>query len=146
MTRDKQKPQTYVLSLCDQVLGLPGLREHRFDWLLGDVSPRSGRATKLPVDSYWPALGLVVEVHERQHYEAVKIMDQRETISGVKRGVQRRIYDQRRVELLPRHGIALEIIRPSQLSIGPRGTRHPDLEHDRSVVEQILALYRATSR
>jgi hypothetical protein len=45
--------EAYVLDLCDEVLGEQGLRQHRFEWLLGD-SGAAGRRTRLPVDSYWP--------------------------------------------------------------------------------------------
>lgn len=43
--------EAYVLSLCDMILGVEGLRQHRFDWLLGDPSS-SGRCVRLPVDAY----------------------------------------------------------------------------------------------
>jgi hypothetical protein len=61
--------EAYVLDLCDEVLGAPGMRQHRFDWLLGDPNS-AGRCTRLPVDGYWPDHDLVVEYHERQHREA----------------------------------------------------------------------------
>jgi hypothetical protein len=44
---------------------------------------------------------------ERQHTEAIPIMDRRMTVSGVDRGKQRAIYDQRRRDVLPQHGIEL---------------------------------------
>lgn len=68
-------------------------------------STASGR--KLPVDAYYPELALVIEYHERQHREAVPFFDCRTTVSGVPRGVQRAIYDQRRRDVLPQHGIQL---------------------------------------
>jgi hypothetical protein len=54
-----------------------------------------------------PDLRLVVEYRERQHTESIPIMDRRMTVSGVDRGTQRAIYDQRRRDLLPQHGIEL---------------------------------------
>jgi hypothetical protein len=60
------------------------------------VSPTTGRARKLPVDGYWPTLGLVVEFQEKQHSEAVPLFDRRATVSGVPRGEQRRLYDRRK--------------------------------------------------
>lgn len=97
----KDSDERYVIDLCDEVLGLIGYRQHRFDFLKGD----SG--TKLPVDVYYPSLNLVIEYRERQHTEPVKLFDQRMTVSGVSRGEQRRMYDQRRREVLPKHGIKL---------------------------------------
>ena len=98
--------ETYVIALCDEVLGTLALRQHRFDFLRGDAGPGK-QGTRLPVDAYYPELQLVVEYCERQHTEAIPIMDRRMTISGVDRGKQRAIYDQRRRDVLPQHGIDL---------------------------------------
>lgn len=102
----------YVIDLCDAVLGVKGLRQHRFPWLLGDPSPKTGRQVALPVDAYWPGFDLVVEFHERQHDEAVVFFDKPErlTVSGVHRGLQRALYDERRRELIPQHGMTLVIV------------------------------------
>ena len=93
--------ENYVIDLCDTLLKVKALRQHRFDFLNGD----SGR--KLPVDAYYPKLNLVIEFKERQHTEVVKFFDRRQTVSGVGRGEQRKIYDQRRRDILPENGIAL---------------------------------------
>jgi len=97
----------YVLDLCDEVIGARGERQATFLWLVGDVSPTTGRARRLPVDGYWPALGLVVEIQEKQHTAAV---------SGVPRGEQRRLYDQRKAEILPQQGIRLVVIHESEFT------------------------------
>ncbi len=93
----------YILDFCDDLLAQTSLREHRFLFLVGD----SGR--KLPVDAYYPALDLVIEYHERQHTEAVDFFDKPDklTVSGVSRGEQRKLYDQRRRDVLPENGITL---------------------------------------
>ena len=96
---NKNRDEVYVIDLCDEVLGMKSSRQHRFPFLLGD----SGIA--LPVDAYYEKLGLVVEYCERQHTEAVFFFDRKQTVSGVSRGEQRRIYDERRKEVLPQHGI-----------------------------------------
>jgi len=93
--------EEYVLDLCDEVLGVKAKRQHRFSFLVGDSGSR------LPVDAYYEQPKLVVEYRERQHSEPVNFFDKRETVSGVNRGTQRKIYDQRRREVLPREGIAL---------------------------------------
>lgn len=93
--------EAYIIDLCNEVLKQKAFRQHRFDFLKGD----SG--SMLPVDAYYPSLNLVVEFKERQHTEAVNFFDKRQTVSGVGRGEQRKIYDQRRREVLPKHGIKL---------------------------------------
>ena len=93
--------ESYIIDLCDEVLNKKAIRQHRFDYLRGD----SG--IQLPVDAFYPLLNLVVEFKEKQHTEKVAFFDKRQTISGVGRGEQRRIYDQRRRDILPMNGIKL---------------------------------------
>ncbi|TXH27565.1 MAG: hypothetical protein E6R06_03565 [Mycobacterium sp.] len=110
----------YVLDLCDEALGVPGVRQARFDWLRGDPSPKRPRGTKLPVDGYWSNLGLVVEFQEEQHSEAVPFFDRRQTVSGVGRGEQRRVYDERKRRLIPEHGLRLVVIEKSAFTLKSR--------------------------
>lgn len=132
--------ERYVLSLCDEALGIASQRQHRFVWLLGDESPNTGRKIPLPVDAYWPSLALVVEFYEKQHTEAVAHFDKPDklTVSGVHRGTQRRIYDERRRELIPAHGLTLVIIPMSGFCVKGRFIvqRH---ENDLDLVKRALA-------
>ena len=97
----KVRDEVYVIDLCDDVLGMKSSRQHRFPFLLGD----SGIA--LPVDAYYEKLSLVVEYCESQHTEAVAFFDRKQTVSGISRGEQRRLYDERRKAILPQHNIKL---------------------------------------
>lgn len=135
-TARKESDEAYVIDLCDDLLGQRALRQHRFEWLRGDAG------TPLPVDAYYPELNLVVEYMERQHTEAVPHFDKRMTVSGMSRGKQRRLYDQRRQELIPRHGIALVTIGYHELahSGGMRLLR--DRENDLRVVRGKLRVFR----
>lgn len=98
--------ECYVIDLCDEVLGLTSFRQHKFDFLVGDKNER-GQAAKLPVDGFYQKLNLVIEYREKQHTESVEIFDERPTVSGVSRGEQRKIYDERRRTVLPQHGLTL---------------------------------------
>lgn len=120
----------YVISLCNEVLGKTASQQHKFDFLLSD----SGRP--LPVDAYYEELNLVIEYHERQHTEAVKFFDRRMTISGVSRGEQRRIYDERRQTILPQHGIKLVIIDYTDFGTSKNLSRNHD--KDLETVRKIL--------
>jgi len=104
--KSDNKPRTksdesYIIDLCDIILKKQAQRQYRFEFLKGD----SG--TKLPVDAYYSDLNLVIEFREKQHTEEVKFFDRKQTVSGVGRGEQRKLYDQRRRDLLPKHGITL---------------------------------------
>lgn len=98
--------EAYVLGLCDEVLGQKASRQHCFDFLRGDAGQR-GSGRMLPVDAWYPELMLVIEYREMQHSEKVEFFDRKPTVSGVGRGEQRRLYDQRRRQVLPIHGIEL---------------------------------------
>ncbi|MGD9508273.1 MAG: hypothetical protein AB7I59_11330 [Geminicoccaceae bacterium] len=98
----------WIVDLCDAVLGKRAIRQHRFPFLLGDPGA-SGRRALLPVDAFYPDIGLVIEYHERQHSQRVRWFDDRPTVSGLGRGEQRRRYDDYRRTLLPEHGYALVI-------------------------------------
>jgi hypothetical protein len=102
------KDEHYVLELCDRVLGEKSSKQHRFDFLLGDKS-KKGHQAKLPVDGYYVTRNLVIEYCERQHTEAVDFFDKpnKLTISGVHRGLQRKIYDERRRLVLTEKGFIL---------------------------------------
>ncbi|MGR3344838.1 MAG: hypothetical protein ACU0DI_16760 [Paracoccaceae bacterium] len=95
------KDEAYVIDLCDEVLKRRASRQHSFDFLCGDT----GR--KLPCDAYYSDLRLVIEYREQQHFERVPFWDTKPTASGIPRGQQRALYDQRRRDELPKHGITL---------------------------------------
>ncbi len=93
--------ESYIIDLCDEVLKEKGIRQHRFDFLKGDTGVR------LPVDVYYPSLDLVIEYRERQHTEEVKFFDKRITSSGISRGEQRKLYDERRRIEVPKNKLIL---------------------------------------
>ena len=51
---------------------------------------------------------------EKQHTEAVPIFDRRDTVSGVPRGEQRRLYDERKAQAIPENGLRLVVIHKSE--------------------------------
>jgi hypothetical protein len=108
MSQKKYSDEAYVIDLCDYALRRSASRQHTFGFLLGDPD-KNGLCRKLPVDAYYEELELVIEYGERQHTEAVAFFDKphRITVSGVHRGEQRRIYDERRKQLIPENGLQL---------------------------------------
>jgi len=131
--------ENYVLNLCDKVLGQTSSRQHQFDFLVGDTNTK-GTAVRLPVDSYYDRLKLVIEYRERQHSESVKFFDKpdRITVSGVHRGEQRKIYDERRRQVLPQHGIKLIEISYSDFHHDQQRRIIRDAKFDEKVVRKKL--------
>ncbi|GAB4956412.1 hypothetical protein MAHJHV50_22720 [Mycobacterium avium subsp. hominissuis] len=117
---------------------MPGIRQARFDWLRGDPSPARPRGTELPVDGYWPDLGLVVEFQEEQHTQPSPFFDRRHTVSGMGRGEQRRRYDERKRTLIPEHGLRLVVIEKSEFLLRSRRIDR-DRARDLQVVRRHLA-------
>lgn len=134
MASRKHSDEFYVIDLCDDILGLKASRQHTFDFLRGDGTP--GR--KLRVDAYYPELNLVVEYRERQHSESVAFFNKPTTISGVSRDEQRRIYDQRRRDILPKHGIRLVEISFADLKHDSHKRLVRDHQNDMIAIRQLL--------
>jgi hypothetical protein len=139
----KYSDETYVIDLCDLVLGQPANRQKRFDFLLGDLHKDGKTRTMLPVDAYYESLNLVIEFMEKQHTEDVAFFDKPDvmTISGVSRDEQRKIYDQRRRELIPKNGIDLVIISYDDFKYDNKKKIIRDKENDLKVVRNILKDY-----
>jgi hypothetical protein len=133
------KDEYYILDLCDMVLQQKSLRQHRFDFLLGDANIK-GVVVKLPVDAFYPKLNLVIEYCERQHTETVSFFDKpdRLTISGVNRGEQRRIYDDRRREVLREHSISLIEISYFDFNYDSNKRIIRNKEYDKAVISERL--------
>lgn len=94
--------ETYVIDLCDQVLGHKAERQKRFDFLLGDFHKDGRSRTKLPVDAFYAGYSLVIMYKESQQFVSLSSAD-----NGAKRDEQRAVYDQRRATELPKHDIKL---------------------------------------
>lgn len=129
--------ESYVIDLCDEVLSEPARRQYCFPWLVGDPG-QSGTRRALPVDAYYEGHGLVVEYQERQHTEATPFFDRRQTVSGVGRGAQRRLYDERRKTEIPAHGLRLVIVMLGDLDADRRGRLLRNGTHDRQVLPKLF--------
>ena len=142
MSKSSGKDEHYVIDLCDEVLGLSATRQHKFDFLLGDRGPKRP-ARRLPVDAYYKSLNLVIEYHERQHSEPVAHFDKQHilTVSGVHRGEQRRLYDERRRTKLPENGLQLVIFTCSEFSHHRNKRLKRESDTDRAVVRERLSSY-----
>ena len=135
-----RETQRYVTNLLEDLLG-PAEIEKRFDWARGDSRDPSRRGVPLPFDAVWEGRKLIVEIDERQHGEPVGFFDKPDvmTVSGVHRGEQRRLYDERKVRLALGRGYTVVRIPVSVLSMDGRG-----LAYDRDVDEHaIVEIFRS---
>lgn len=132
--------EAYASGSCDEILSQRGQRQARVDWPPGDPG-RGGRTHTLPVDGFWPRHALVVEYRELQHERTVLLFDKldRLTVSGVRRGRQRALYDQRRDEQIPAHNVRLVVIKPADLAADRRERLLRDRTHDLPALPAALA-------
>jgi very-short-patch-repair endonuclease len=127
------RTERYVLDLVEQILG-PAERGKRFEWALGDPSRKTGRQARLPFDAVWEQRRLIIEVDEDQHTETTPIFDKPNqlTVSGVHRGEQRRLYDERKRAAAKAQGYNLVAISWSRT----RRRRPGDLAEIRRLLEE----------
>ena len=130
--------EKYVLDLAAEVLAEPDYRwQHRFPTLLGDPG-QDGRPRPLPVDGYFPRHQLVIEYWERQHSAPVPIMDEGTTVSGISRGHQRRLYDQRRQAWAKANGLRFVILDYRGFETAQQGRLQRDPARDRRIIADAL--------
>ena len=140
--RPSTKDEHYVLDICDKVLKQVSSRQHKFDFLLGDTNS-NGIAVRLPVDAYYENLYLVIEYRERQHTESVTFFDKpnRITVSGVHRGEQRKIYDDRRRKLIPKNGLTLIEISYTDFNYDNQKRIIRTEKQDREIIRKLLQAF-----
>lgn len=130
--------EKYILDLAAEVLAEPDYRwQHRFPTLLGDPG-QDGRRRPLPVDGYYPRHQLVIEYWEKQHSAPVPIMDEGPTVSGISRGHQRRLYDQRRQVWAMANGLRFVILDYRGFETDQQGRIQRDPARDRQIVADAL--------
>lgn len=138
MPRRTESDEKYILDLVAEVLAEPDYRwQHRFPTLLGDPG-KDGRRRTLPVDGYFPRHRLIVEYWEKQHSAPIPIMDEGMTASGISRGHQRRVYDQRRQAWADAHRLQLVILDYRGFETDELGRIRRNPARDRQIVAQVL--------
>jgi hypothetical protein len=132
--------ENYVIDLCDIVLERKANRQKRFGFLLGDWHKDGKTRTSLPVDAYYGDLKLVVEFKEYQNTDVNSKFNKsnKQTVSGVNRQEQRKLYDERRAEVLPEHGIEMIILSYSNFSCDSNKKIIRNETNDLKVIKDVL--------
>jgi hypothetical protein len=148
--------ETYVIDLCDSILGRKANRQKRFDYLLGDFHKDGKTRTKLPVDAFYQALQLVVEYKETvvskktdeelsadgpDKKEDSTDQNRRFTISGVTREEQREIYDNRKAEVFPEHDITLIVLSDTDFPCDPMNKIIRNDEANLEIIQNVLKAF-----
>ena len=129
--------EKYVLDLIAKILNEEYEWQKRFDTLLGDPG-KKGRRAMLPFDAFFLVNNLIVEYREKQHFQAISIMDTRMTISGVHRGEQRKIYDLRKEKWSADNNILLLVIAYSDLAHKNNGQLKREIDYDNAVLKNLI--------
>ena len=64
LSKESHRDEDYIIDLCDKILGLKALRQHRFDFLRGDPKRNGKPGVRLPVDAFYDSKNLVIEYYE----------------------------------------------------------------------------------
>jgi len=145
--RSQLNDESYVIDLCDELLGLRARRHHRFPFLKGDPNKRRTRA-RLPVDAYYQEINLVIEYHERQHTERHPWFDRRivSDLTGETRREQRKRYDRLRTQILPRHGIKVIVLDCGEFGCNSSKRLRRQTHADRAVIRNRLSEFLSPQR
>lgn len=122
----------YVIGLCNEVLGIEAIHQATFDFLKDDTG------AGLKVDAYYEPLKLVVEYMEIQHFKKGMFGNKYCPASGMYRDNQRAMYDQRRRDILPKHGIKLVEIKYSDFAYNSKYRLLRNREEDIKVIRKLL--------
>ncbi len=136
--------ECYVLDLCDEILGMNSVRQHRFPFLVGDPNS-AGRCTRLPVDAWYEPINLVIEFNEKQHTEPVNHFDKRMTLSGINRGEQRLLYDDRKRTVLPQKGIQVIVLSYRDFAHNSRKQVLRSRDEDLKFIVEKMKQYKSTN-
>ena len=132
-----QSDESYILDLCDRVIGKKAVRQKRFDFLLGDFHKDGITRTKLPVAAFYQSLNLVIE-HYDINDSSIASESAKKTISGVSREEQRKIYNSRRASVLNRNDIKLITISYTDFHCDENKKIVRNEETDLAIVKQKL--------
>lgn len=130
----------YIIDLCDEVLDQKAIRQHTFEFLLGDPHQNGRTRTPLPVDAYYEKFNLVIDYTEKERKEIPSEDDKPEkmTISGVKRSEQRKIYNTRKREVLRKREIHFTEIKFTSFNCDSEGKLVRDKDVDLATMKGIL--------
>jgi len=103
--RKENSDEYYLVGLCNEILKEKAVHQHSFNYLLGDLHKDGKRRTRLPLDAFYFGLNMAIEFYEKGDEESddSKVI----TVSNVKRSEQRKIYAQRKRDVLKEKGIGL---------------------------------------
>ena len=90
------------------------------------------------MDAYYEPLKLVVEYMEIQHFKKGMFGNKYCPASGMYRDNQRAMYDQRRRDILPKHGIKLVEIKYSDFAYNSKYRLLRNKEEDIKVIRKLL--------
>lgn len=136
LIRHEQSDYTYVVDLCDMALGQKANRKMRFEFLHGDLHKDGVSKTKLPVDAFYESLHLVIGFRK-----GPGIQSEKNTESAIKRADQRRLYEKRRAEILPKHGLDFVTISYADFSCNSQNIIMRNQEADLEIVKTVLKKY-----
>lgn len=143
-----EKDVNYVIDLCDEIIGENANRHKRFWFLLGELHKDEKTRTRLPISAFYESLNLVVDFREVyvpnkdaevKHVE--KDEDSKYVAGGLSRSELRKIYEQRKADLIPKHKINYVVISNTDFTCDKQNKIIRNKESDIKVISEILKEY-----
>lgn len=135
----KKSDEYYVLGICDELLNEKSLRQHTFDFLVGDVHQDGRTRTKLPLDAYYSDPNLAIEYSAKPDSEESMIDNpDKMTVSGVRRAEQRKKYNRRKREVLRKKEINFIELKYKDFDLDEQGKLIRNKERDTKILKKIL--------
>ncbi len=138
LEKHKASDEFYVLELCDTILKQISKRQHRFSFLVGDLHKEKHIRTMLPLDAFYEKSSLVVEYDPQFIPKEGDEDAERKTNSGVSRSEQRKIYDERKTEVLNKREIDVLRISYSAFDTDDDGKIIRNEEEDTQIIYAML--------
>ncbi|MEJ6735825.1 MAG: hypothetical protein QNK84_02130 [Flavobacteriales bacterium] len=134
--RKENSDEYYLVGLCNEILKEKAVHQHSFNYLLGDLHKDGRRRTRLPLDAFYFGLNMAIEFYEKGDEESddAKVI----TVSNVKRSEQRKIYAQRKRDVLKEKGIGLVEMDYDEFECNEDNTLVRNKEADVKILNKML--------
>lgn len=131
--KPKTNDEAYVIDLCDKILGVEASRQHRFDFLKGDLHTNGKTRTKLPCAAFYESLNMVVLYNDKPAGENTAAKG----TATFDRNEQRLRYDDLRRTVLPENGIKVVEISFEQFECDGKRKIVRDAKKDKATVSKV---------
>jgi len=132
-----QSDEHYLTNHCDDLLGVPALRNFKFNFILGNYHKDGKTRSALPVSAYYPEHNLVIEYIVPEGAISID-HPKRQTSEGTKRAELMGIYAERKKRGLQEKGVNFVEVPYASFTMDENGDLVREEEKDLAVLKAYL--------